>query len=196
MTQPVFRFAPSPNGRLHLGHAYSALLNAELAAASGGRFLLRIEDIDLDPLPPGVRAGDLSTTSPGSACAGRNRCGGSRSTSSNTRLASTSSSRAASSSHASARARRSPPRCRRAKRKRPRHGGAIRTGRRSIRASAAISAAAEAGRRIAAGAVARLAPRHRRGARGRLAAARLSPPRRRMLPRASSRPGPSAGATR
>ena len=46
MTQPVFRFAPSPNGRLHLGHAYSALLNAELAAASGGRFLLRIEDID------------------------------------------------------------------------------------------------------------------------------------------------------
>ncbi|MFL5057898.1 MAG: tRNA glutamyl-Q(34) synthetase GluQRS [Microvirga sp.] len=46
MTQPVFRFAPSPNGRLHLGHAYSALLNAELAAASGGRFLVRIEDID------------------------------------------------------------------------------------------------------------------------------------------------------
>ena len=46
MTQPVFRFAPSPNGRLHLGHAYSALLNAELAGRSGGRFLLRIEDID------------------------------------------------------------------------------------------------------------------------------------------------------
>jgi glutamyl-Q tRNA(Asp) synthetase len=46
VTQPVFRFAPSPNGRLHLGHAYSALLNAELAARSGGRFLLRIEDID------------------------------------------------------------------------------------------------------------------------------------------------------
>jgi glutamyl-Q tRNA(Asp) synthetase len=46
VTQPVFRFAPSPNGRLHLGHAYSALLNAELAAASGGRFLVRIEDID------------------------------------------------------------------------------------------------------------------------------------------------------
>lgn len=43
---PVFRFAPSPNGYLHLGHAYSALLNAELAARSGGRFLLRIEDID------------------------------------------------------------------------------------------------------------------------------------------------------
>jgi glutamyl-Q tRNA(Asp) synthetase len=44
--QPIFRFAPSPNGRLHLGHAYSALLNAEMAAA-GGRFLLRIEDTDV-----------------------------------------------------------------------------------------------------------------------------------------------------
>lgn len=43
---PVFRFAPSPNGRLHLGHAYSALLNADLARRMGGRLLLRIEDID------------------------------------------------------------------------------------------------------------------------------------------------------
>ncbi|WP_315764081.1 MULTISPECIES: tRNA glutamyl-Q(34) synthetase GluQRS [unclassified Bradyrhizobium] len=43
---PVFRFAPSPNGYLHLGHAYSALLNFDLAQACGGRFLLRIEDID------------------------------------------------------------------------------------------------------------------------------------------------------
>jgi glutamyl-Q tRNA(Asp) synthetase len=43
---PVFRFAPSPNGMLHLGHAYSALLNFDLARAGGGRFLLRIEDID------------------------------------------------------------------------------------------------------------------------------------------------------
>jgi glutamyl-Q tRNA(Asp) synthetase len=42
----IFRFAPSPNGYLHLGHAYSALLNAELARAAGGRLLLRIEDID------------------------------------------------------------------------------------------------------------------------------------------------------
>ena len=42
----IFRFAPSPNGYLHLGHAYSALLNADLAQASGGRLLLRIEDID------------------------------------------------------------------------------------------------------------------------------------------------------
>ena len=43
---PVFRFAPSPNGYLHLGHAYSALLNFDLARANGGKFLLRIEDID------------------------------------------------------------------------------------------------------------------------------------------------------
>lgn len=43
---PVFRFAPSPNGYLHLGHAFSALLNFDLARDSGGRFLLRIEDID------------------------------------------------------------------------------------------------------------------------------------------------------
>lgn len=46
MPPPVFRFAPSPNGYLHLGHAYSALLNFDLARQSGGRFLLRIEDID------------------------------------------------------------------------------------------------------------------------------------------------------
>lgn len=43
---PVFRFAPSSNGYLHLGHAYSALLNFDLARQSGGRLLLRIEDID------------------------------------------------------------------------------------------------------------------------------------------------------
>ena len=43
---PVFRFAPSPNGYLHLGHALSALLNADGARARGGRMLLRIEDID------------------------------------------------------------------------------------------------------------------------------------------------------
>lgn len=44
--QPVFRFAPSPNGPLHLGHALSAIINHDMAAATGGRFLLRIEDID------------------------------------------------------------------------------------------------------------------------------------------------------
>lgn len=49
---PVFRFAPSPNGRLHLGHALSALTNAQLAAHLGGRLLLRIEDIDLTRCRP------------------------------------------------------------------------------------------------------------------------------------------------
>jgi glutamyl-Q tRNA(Asp) synthetase len=44
---PVFRFAPSPNGELHLGHAYSALFTAETARRMDGRFLLRIEDIDV-----------------------------------------------------------------------------------------------------------------------------------------------------
>ncbi len=43
---PVFRFAPSPNGLLHLGHALSALTGFELARRTGGRFILRIEDID------------------------------------------------------------------------------------------------------------------------------------------------------
>lgn len=46
MTRPVFRFAPSPNGHLHLGHAYSALLNARMASETGGRLLIRIEDTD------------------------------------------------------------------------------------------------------------------------------------------------------
>jgi glutamyl-Q tRNA(Asp) synthetase len=42
----VTRFAPSPNGSLHLGHAYSAIVSHDLAREAGGRFLLRIEDID------------------------------------------------------------------------------------------------------------------------------------------------------
>ncbi len=42
----VTRFAPSPTGRLHLGHAFSALVAHDAARAAGGRFLLRIEDID------------------------------------------------------------------------------------------------------------------------------------------------------
>jgi glutamyl-Q tRNA(Asp) synthetase len=46
MSSLVFRFAPSPNGYLHLGHALSALMNFDLARAVGGRLLLRIEDID------------------------------------------------------------------------------------------------------------------------------------------------------
>ena len=43
---PAFRFAPSPNGFLHLGHAYSALVNERLAAAASGRLLLRFENLD------------------------------------------------------------------------------------------------------------------------------------------------------
>src|SRR5215472_11041990 len=46
MSTPAFRFAPSPNGYLHLGHAMSALVNFDMARAAGGRLLLRIEDID------------------------------------------------------------------------------------------------------------------------------------------------------
>ena len=42
----VSRFAPSPTGRLHLGHAYSAILAHDYARGRGGAFLLRIEDID------------------------------------------------------------------------------------------------------------------------------------------------------
>jgi glutamyl-Q tRNA(Asp) synthetase len=53
---PVFRFAPSPNGYLHLGHALSALLNAEAARAAGGRMLLRIEDIDVTRCRPEFEA--------------------------------------------------------------------------------------------------------------------------------------------
>lgn len=52
MSEYVTRFAPSPNGYLHMGHAYSALLGFEGARASGGRFLLRIEDIDLGRARP------------------------------------------------------------------------------------------------------------------------------------------------
>ncbi len=57
MTKPTFRFAPSPNGELHLGHAYSALLNAAMARKTGGRLLLRIEDIDLTRCTPEFEAG-------------------------------------------------------------------------------------------------------------------------------------------
>ncbi|TIO06288.1 tRNA glutamyl-Q(34) synthetase GluQRS [Mesorhizobium sp.] len=57
MTLLTFRFAPSPNGELHLGHAYSALLNQKLATATGGRLLLRIEDIDTTRCTPEFEAG-------------------------------------------------------------------------------------------------------------------------------------------
>jgi glutamyl-Q tRNA(Asp) synthetase len=50
--QDVLRFAPSPNGWLHLGHAYSALFAHEMAQRLGARFLLRIEDIDIGRCRP------------------------------------------------------------------------------------------------------------------------------------------------
>lgn len=46
------RFAPSPTGPLHLGHAYSAIVAHDMARAAGGQFLLRMEDTDLDRCRP------------------------------------------------------------------------------------------------------------------------------------------------
>lgn len=59
----ITRFAPSPNGPLHLGHALSALMNADMANKNNGRFLLRIEDIDQTRCTPEFEQGiydDLS----------------------------------------------------------------------------------------------------------------------------------------
>ena len=67
---PVFRFAPSPNGYLHLGHALSALLNADMAQAAGGRLLLRIEDIDAARCRPEYEAA-IYEDLPGSASRGK-----------------------------------------------------------------------------------------------------------------------------
>ena len=53
----VTRFAPSPTGRLHLGHAYSALFARQEARTRGGRFLLRIEDVDAGRCKPEFEAG-------------------------------------------------------------------------------------------------------------------------------------------
>jgi glutamyl-Q tRNA(Asp) synthetase len=55
----VLRFAPSPNGELHLGHAYSALFTQAMAQRLGGRFLLRIENTDLTRYRPEFEAGIL-----------------------------------------------------------------------------------------------------------------------------------------
>ncbi|HUZ30632.1 MAG TPA: tRNA glutamyl-Q(34) synthetase GluQRS [Xanthobacteraceae bacterium] len=52
----ILRFAPSPNGYLHLGHAYSVLLNQDMARELGGRLLLRIEDIDATRCRPEYEA--------------------------------------------------------------------------------------------------------------------------------------------
>lgn len=51
-TERIFRFAPSPNGELHLGHACSALLNHDMARACGGTLLLRMEDTDTQRCRP------------------------------------------------------------------------------------------------------------------------------------------------
>jgi len=53
----VTRFAPSPTGDLHRGHAFSALTAFEAARAAGGRFILRIEDIDATRCRPEFEAG-------------------------------------------------------------------------------------------------------------------------------------------
>ena len=80
---PVFRFAPSPNGHLHLGHALSALINFDMAQAAGGRLLLRIEDIDAARCRPEYEAAiyeDLAWL----GLVGSGRCGGSPSISTTT----------------------------------------------------------------------------------------------------------------
>jgi glutamyl-Q tRNA(Asp) synthetase len=59
MTRPVLRFAPSPTGHLHIGHAYSALLNLQAARQTGGRLLLRIEDTDTTRCTSALAAGVL-----------------------------------------------------------------------------------------------------------------------------------------
>ena len=51
------RFAPSPTGWLHKGHAYSALVAFHAAQAAGGRFVLRIEDTDFTRCRPEFEAG-------------------------------------------------------------------------------------------------------------------------------------------
>lgn len=52
LSKPILRFAPSPNGRLHLGHAYSALYTWQAAERLNGTALLRMEDTDLERCKP------------------------------------------------------------------------------------------------------------------------------------------------
>ncbi len=61
--QPVFRFAPSPTGALHLGHAFSALTDFDRCREAGGRFLLRIEDTDPTRCRPQYEAAILDDLS-------------------------------------------------------------------------------------------------------------------------------------
>ncbi|MBL1241944.1 MAG: tRNA glutamyl-Q(34) synthetase GluQRS [OCS116 cluster bacterium] len=53
---PKLRFAPSPNGDMHLGHAYSALLNVQIARGLGAEFIIRMEDIDQMRCTPAYKA--------------------------------------------------------------------------------------------------------------------------------------------
>ncbi|MEM9481051.1 MAG: glutamate--tRNA ligase family protein, partial [Verrucomicrobiota bacterium] len=59
----VTRFAPSPTGRLHLGHAYSALSSEKVARDGGGKFLVRIEDIDFTRCKPEFEEGIIEDLS-------------------------------------------------------------------------------------------------------------------------------------
>jgi glutamyl-tRNA synthetase len=52
MTEPIVRFAPSPTGRIHIGNARTALLNALFARREGGAFILRFDDTDLERSKP------------------------------------------------------------------------------------------------------------------------------------------------
>lgn len=56
----ITRFAPSPTGQLHLGHAYSAILGHDMTRAAGGRFLLRMEDTDRERCRPEYEAGIIT----------------------------------------------------------------------------------------------------------------------------------------
>ena len=59
MKPETTRFAPSPTGRLHLGHAYAAIVAHDLARETSGRFLVRIEDIDTGRCRPEFEQGIL-----------------------------------------------------------------------------------------------------------------------------------------
>ena len=78
------RFAPSPSGYLHLGHAYSALFGYEAARYSGGRFLLRIEDIDRQRCRPEFEQGIYEDLTLARASTGTARSAASRSISTST----------------------------------------------------------------------------------------------------------------
>ena len=73
------RFAPSPTGRLHLGHAYSAALGHRPARESGGKFLLRIEDLDQTRSRPEFVDGIYEDLRWLGLELGRSRCSSSRS---------------------------------------------------------------------------------------------------------------------